>query len=204
MARSKAKPRPRRRSVKAAASEAERTATSEEPEKPATVLDPPVTRGVKPKRKPPVRYSDELGTRICDALRNGQSLNSICKADGMPDESSVREWATTPDHPFAPNYTRAREIGYQKIADELLDIADDSRNDYVERLKDDGTTFTAFDYEHVKRSQLRVDTRKWLLSKCLPKVYGDKLEATHKVDEQQVFLNLWQAVSNGTAAKALS
>ncbi len=109
MARSKAKPRPRRRSVKAAASEAERTATSEEPEKPATVLDPPVTRSAKLKRKPPVRYSDELGKRICAALSDGQSLNSICKAEGMPDESSVREWATTPDHPFAPNYTRARD-----------------------------------------------------------------------------------------------
>ena len=30
--------------------------------------------------------------------------------------------------------------------------------------------------EHIQRSRVRIDTRKWLLSKMLPKVYGDKAE----------------------------
>jgi hypothetical protein len=30
--------------------------------------------------------------------------------------------------------------------------------------------------EHIQRSRVRIDTRKWMLSKMLPKVYGDKTE----------------------------
>jgi len=32
------------------------------------------------------------------------------------------------------------------------------------------------DHEHIQRARLRVDTRKWILSKMLPKVYGDKFQ----------------------------
>ncbi len=33
----------------------------------------------------------------------------------------------------------------------------------------------ALDHEHVQRSRLRVDTRKWAAGKLAPKRYGDKL-----------------------------
>jgi hypothetical protein len=33
----------------------------------------------------------------------------------------------------------------------------------------------AVDHDHIARSKLRVDTRKWLLAKCLPKIYGDRV-----------------------------
>jgi hypothetical protein len=55
------------------------------------------------------------------------------------------------------------------IADELLEIADDGSNDWMEREKG-GYELNA---EHIQRSRARIDTRKWLLSKMLPKVYGD-------------------------------
>jgi Bacteriophage Sf6, terminase small subunit-like len=77
---------------------------------------------------------------------------------------------------FKAQYARAREVGYHKLADELLDIADDATNDFVERQNREGDTVKVFDAEHVQRSRLRVEARKWLLSKALPKVYGDKLE----------------------------
>ena len=35
------------------------------------------------------------------------------------------------------------------------------------------------DHEHIQRARLRVDTRKWMLSKMLPKLYGDKLDVAH-------------------------
>jgi hypothetical protein len=71
---------------------------------------------------------------------------------------------------------RARESGYHKMADELLEIADDASNDFMERKGKDGEAVMVVDHDHIARSRLRVDTRKWLLSKALPKVYGDKLE----------------------------
>ncbi len=40
----------------------------------------------------------------------------------------------------------------------------------------DGSTQTVLNGEHVQRSRLRVDSRKWLLSKLKPERYGDKLQ----------------------------
>jgi hypothetical protein len=108
-------------------------------------------------RAKPVQYSQELAGRICDRLAAGETLRAICRDDGMPHESSVREWAQHPEHPFSPQYARARETGYHAMADELLEIADEGSGD-------------------AQRDRLSVETRKWLLSKALPKVYGDRLD----------------------------
>jgi hypothetical protein len=120
------------------------------------------------------KYTEALGLKICERLSSGESLNAICKDEDMPAESTVRSWAIDPDHPITAKYARAREVGYLKMADELLEIADDGTNDYTERANDDGEPYKVVDHDHIARSRLRVETRKWLLSKALPKVYGDK------------------------------
>jgi hypothetical protein len=56
-------------------------------------------------------------------------------------------------------------------ADEISDIADHKRDDYV--MNEEGKM--VLDMEAVARSRLRIDTRKWLLSKVLPKVYGERI-----------------------------
>lgn len=94
----------------------------------------------------------------------------------MPDEASVRSWALDNKDGFAPQYSRARELGYLSMADEILDISDDGLNDWIERRRQDGSTELVPDHEHISRSKLRFDARRWLLSKCLPKIYGDRLE----------------------------
>jgi hypothetical protein len=112
------------------------------------------------KRGRPTVYTPELGDAICALLAEGETLNAICKRDEIPvSESTVRGWALNAEHPFSANYARAREVGYHKLADETLDIADAQETDPGQ----------------VARDRLRVDTRKWLLSKALPKIYGDKL-----------------------------
>jgi hypothetical protein len=131
-------------------------------------------------RRPSVTYSEELGDIICAKLRDGETLNGICKAEGMPNESTVRLWAADPSHPFSPKYARAREVGYARLFDEMLEIADDATNDWVDRKMANGELERVVDHEHIKRSALRVDTRKWMLSKALPKVYGDRLEVDAK------------------------
>ena len=136
---------------------------------------------INPKKKgPPSLYNGALAEAICDRLADGESLNAICKSEGMPSERTVRTWARTPEHPFSPKYARAREIGYLKLADELLEIADDGTNDWMRRTGKDGEDLGwAINGEHIARSRLRVDTRKWLLSKCLPKIFGDRITAEH-------------------------
>lgn len=127
----------------------------------------------------PSLYTEAIGTEICARLAAGESLNSICLAEHMPAESTVRAWALAADHPISANYARARELGYLKMAEELLDIADDGVNDFVEKKRENGDTYVVADHEHISRSKLRVDTRKWILGKMLPKVFGDKVFNEH-------------------------
>src|SRR5262245_26602809 len=98
-----------------------------------------------------VRYTDEIGCKICALLAQGRTLRSICRQSGMPHESSVRGWARDPKHPFAPQYARAREIGFHSMADEIMDIVDDATKDWVERKGKDGETELVLDREHIQR-----------------------------------------------------
>lgn len=119
-------------------------------------------------------YSQEIADMVCAELIKGRTLRDVCRDEGMPPESTVRTWVYDDREGFAAQYTRAREVGYHAMADELLDISDDGKNDWMERNGEDDAGWAA-NGEHMQRSRLRVDTRKWLLSKALPKVYGDKL-----------------------------
>lgn len=117
---------------------------------------------------------------ILEKLAEGLSLREICREyENMPDESTVRKWALEDVEGFSARYTRAREIGYHSMADEIFDIADDARNDWMERRNErTGQTDLVPNQDHINRSRLRVDTRKWFLSKVLPKIYGDKIAVT--------------------------
>jgi hypothetical protein len=129
---------------------------------------------------PSTSYTAEVAELILELLAAGQSLKEICRENECtPDDSTVRKWALDDVQGFAARYSRAREIGYHSMADEIFDIADDGRNDWMDRHNErTGVTDTVPNNEHMNRSRLRVDTRKWFLSKVLPKIYGDKLAVT--------------------------
>ncbi len=124
----------------------------------------------------PTDYTEELARRICSELATGRSLRDVCRDDDMPAESTVRLWVIEDRSGFSAQYTRAREIGYHAMADETLEIADDGTNDWTARQNADGESALVVNSDHIQRSRLRVDTRKWMLSKVLPKIYGDKVQ----------------------------
>ncbi len=74
-------------------------------------------------------------------------------------------------------------------ADDIVRISDDSTNDYMDRQAADGSTERVFDPENVQRSRLRIDTRKWIMSKLAGK-YADKVDvsvdASFKVDVENL------------------
>jgi hypothetical protein len=72
---------------------------------------------------------------------------------------------------FAATTHAARELQADYLAEEMLEIADDGRNDWTKR--EDG--IDAVNAEVVQRSRLRVDARKWLMAKLQPKKYGDRI-----------------------------
>lgn len=120
----------------------------------------------------PSDYSQELADRICEELADGKSLRTVCKADDMPDKATVFRWLRTIKE-FCDQYTRAKEESADALTDEMLDIADDGTNDWIET--DSGYSANQ---EHIQRSRLRIETRKWIAAKLKPKKYGDKV--THE------------------------
>ena len=70
----------------------------------------------------------------------------------------------------------ARELGFHAMAGQTLAIADDGRSDWIVRRRKDGTAEITIDHEDVSRSRLRVNSRRWLLSKVPPCLYGDRPE----------------------------
>lgn len=124
----------------------------------------------------PSTYSVALADAICDYLADGKSLRWICAQEGMPAKGTVLRWAR--DNPsFRDQYARGREVGDELLAEEILEIADDGSNDFMTVTKGDAT-YTVENKEVTTRSKLRIDARKWLLSKRQPKKYGDRLDLT--------------------------
>ncbi len=122
----------------------------------------------------PSIYTDDLAVRICQRLAAGDSLRSICADDEMPNASTVHAWVLTHEE-FSKQYARAREMQAEHYLDEIIEIADDSMLDKF--VDDNGSVRT--DSEVVARSRLRVDTRKWAMSKMAPRKYGDKITNEH-------------------------
>ena len=78
---------------------------------------------------------------------------------------------------------RAREAQADALFDECLEIADDTSGDLTtkESTNEDGTPVLVVNHEHINRSRLRVDTRKWLVAKLAPKKYGERQMLEHGV-----------------------
>lgn len=112
---------------------------------------------------------------ILKRLADGESLNAICKDADMPAESTVRSWALKDVEGFAAKYAHAREIGYDRLGEEILQIADTPQLGEIRTTKADGGEEVKY-ADMIEHRRLQVDARKWMLSKMLPKRYGDKID----------------------------
>jgi hypothetical protein len=135
-----------------------------------------------------------VSARICDELKLGRSLDSICKDAGMPSVGGFLEWVNRDDPKgIAADYAHAREIGYALLADEIVALSDKT-HEWVTVQKLDPQGDPMFDEKGepllkqmlmplnsdvIAHKRVQIDTRKWMLSKMLPKVYGDKITQEH-------------------------
>lgn len=127
----------------------------------------------------PTGFSAGLGDQICERIFSGEGLREICRDPEMPSRSMIYRWLEA-NTDFRDQYARARDGLYDYWAEDIVEISDDATNDWMERRSEaekgagvqNGYVLNG---EHVQRSRLRVDSRKWLLSKLAPKKYGDKL-----------------------------
>lgn len=116
--------------------------------------------------------------QILLSIEEGNSLRATLKREDMPTSTTFYEWIDS-DKEKALQYARACEKRADSIFEEILDIADDASNDFTLADIGDGVQIEKFNAEHVQRSKLRVDARKWMLGKMNPKKYGDKLQNEH-------------------------
>jgi hypothetical protein len=120
-------------------------------------------------------YTEAMGEEICRRLARGEGLKPISRTPGFPHSSTIMEWATDTTHPFSERYRKARVLGYMHMAEEIIEIADDKSGDVT--MNEDGNPVT--NHENIARSRLKVDTRKWVVSRMLPHIFGDRVVTEH-------------------------
>lgn len=120
----------------------------------------------------PTVYTEAIATEIIERIAEGEPLRRVCADDHLPHPRTVRGWVLENRSGFSPLYARARELCLDAWADEIVEIADDGRNDTY--VNDRGNE--VMDGDVVQRSRLRVDTRKWLMSRLRPSKYGDRID----------------------------
>ena len=118
-----------------------------------------------------MKYKDsekqKLVDKVCTMMSSGVPCGKSCFRAGVP-KSTFLGWVK-PDGSLADQYAQAREAMIHAIAEEVLQISDAEPISIV-----DQHGISRYDSAAVQHQRLRVDSRKWLLSKMMPKVYGDK------------------------------
>lgn len=136
----------------------------------------------KAKAGRPTDYTPELGSLICQRVATSTlGLNKICMADDMPVKSTVNLWRYKYPE-FSAQYAQAKLVQADLLAEECIDIADDDSNDIKVNFEGEEVANTEF----IARSRLRIDTRKWLASKLLPKQYGPVVEDKKSISDSVV------------------
>lgn len=107
--------------------------------------------------KRPTKKTPAIVDEIMDSIADGVPLREICRREGVPNWRTVYAWLDA-DEEMAARFARAREIGFDAIAEDILQNVDG-----VKAIS-----------EHIQRSKLQVETRLKLLAKWSPKKYGDK------------------------------
>ena len=118
-------------------------------------------------------YSPDIAQVICEQLSEGIPLRQICREnEGFPAWRTVYDWMGR-DPELAASIARARDIGYDAIAEECLLIADTPQFGQKQVMSDDGATTTIEDM--LGHRKLQIETRLKLLAKFNPSKYGDKI-----------------------------
>jgi predicted secreted protein len=126
----------------------------------------------------PSTYDPEIAHKICEMLSDGIPLRQICRMDGMPPWRTVYSWMARDDD-LSAHIARAREIGYDAIAEECLQIADTPQLGQKQVMSDEGATTTIEDM--LGHRKLQIETRLKLLAKWSNK-YSDRTVITGDVN----------------------
>jgi len=132
-------------------------------------------------------FSQAVADAILARLENGEPLEVICRSEGMPTSRTVRDWKEA-NPQFAADLAQARADGFDKIASDCIQIADDKSEDVIETPN--GPKFNA---EFAQRSKIRIETRLKLLAVWARSKYGE--HATLAVEDTRPGLSRAEALA---------
>ncbi len=141
--------------------------------------------GKKQKGRPST-YTMELAKDICDKIAsNSKSIKKLCTENPhWPHRDTIFTWLK--NYPeFSDQYAQAKRCQVEAFVDEILEIADDVSQDIISERG-----YISCNSELIARSRLRIDTRKWLAAKLVPKVYG--LQKHEKISSPSLMERLIQ------------
>ena len=118
------------------------------------------------------KYSLELAEQICEEIAGGTSLNQIIKEGRCPSYATVCTWLRErPEFLMMYNIAKADQAEFG--AAEIRNLSDE-QPPLVEGRVDNGW---------VSWQRNRIDARKWIAAKLLPKVYGERSHATLEIPQ---------------------
>lgn len=136
----------------------------------------------------PTKFTQELADKICETIATtSKSLRVICNANDIS-TSTLLKWLSE-NEDFSIQYARAKQMQAELFVDEIIEIADETSNDTIYQSigggenDEDSFTVERENKEWIKRSQIRIDARKWIASKLLPKKYGNNIDVTSGGDK---------------------
>lgn len=173
-----AKPETPQKPSKRATSRKQPAAIPKQPEQQQTAAKPKIGR--------PSKYTPEIAQKMCEMLAEGIPLRQICRQEGFPEWRTVYDWMYKDDAlgergtGLSAAIARARDLGYEAIAEECLLIADNPLYGQKQVMTDQGTATTVEDM--LGHRKLQIETRLKLLAKWNPKKYGDRVALAGDAD----------------------
>jgi len=119
---------------------------------------------------------DQKFNQVIEKIEQGVALRNALRELHIS-SNTFTSWVNSDEHRRL-QYACACEARADKLFEEIIEIADDSSGD-VKRDKD-GNEY--LNQEFVQRSRVRIDARKWMLGKLMPKKYGDSIKLTGDED----------------------
>ena len=116
----------------------------------------------------PTKYTKDLAIEICARLAEGEPITKITKDAHMPGQATIYRWLIDNEQ-FREMYESARKDGAHTLASQIQEIADEKP---LEVFDEAGNR--RYDSGSISYNKLRMEARKWLAAKYLPRVYGDR------------------------------
>lgn len=136
---------------------------------------------LKAERGRPTKYNFKLAQEICDIIAStSKGTKKLCAEHShWPCQDTLFSWLRTYPE-FSEQYAQAKICQIELLVDEILEISDDVSNDCI--MNEDGKLVS--NNSVISRARLKIDTRKWLAAKLVPKVYGSKIDCTLNTQEE--------------------